>query len=987
MEYEAARAFFSDLRRELEHDLPGIPLEFLVIPGNHDCFLPTEKIELRKVVVAAAAQLPAGASPDPGISSDLLSAQEGFFTFVPALGQSPTTWEDKLRSHQSFFFCGKTIRFNMFNTAFLSQRKEQPTLSIPLTLLDSSIVPDSTADLTIALHHHAEGWLEPTFRRAFRKLIETTSDIVFTGHEHQSDYHLTQNIEGNNITYIEGDALQETDHPSQSGFNCLITDLTEQKQYYFLFRWKTDRYTAIVDGAAHPLRVIPKGGSYFQFDERYLKRLIEDDFGFRHAKRAVLLLDDIFVYPSATKPNAKGQQDTILGDHLLDYVLATRHVLFCGPDLSGKTALLKVLQRDIFSSSAIIPVKLEGSEITAQSEDALLKKVWSRVAEQYTTDCVESFRQLPRERRALLIDNLDDSPLRPDKLRLLLESVKKHFTVIVASVRTILGSVHLYSPEKGTAPDSVPLLQLLIIGEMRPSGRGSLIKKWLSVDTDLASDQEGLSRAITVEENTIDFLIGKRVLPSLPYLVLGILQARQRGKDDLSDPGAFGYIVQRIVIDALSATKGRKAMIERKDYLLRKVALYLFQHEQRELSEREFDSVVTEFAKSKMINADGNELLADLLHGRILEMADGQIRFKYEHFQWYFLALQFIDEIDGENAEKIRGYLNYMADKPLVKAHRLTLIFFLFFRKRDPIIDRLIEQANATFSGRPEADLLPRPQDSSEGSLALIEASVDEDVDVNAERERRWSEEDKSEQRSSEVQGWDSPDSGGSAASGAALEIAYEESKSDKERWEFADARLLMLGQIIRNFPDSLDGARKVQILEAAIRLGLRSLQAGLDLIREWDTRVEELTRQAAAHDMTEAEGAVVEGIVKLWRVLIDALRRYGCYLSLVDISRAVGVQDLEDAYSTALTTIGETPATRLVELAIMLDHGKTFPFVEAQRLKKFLPSDTHLARAVMSDLIVRHTKRFDYKREVLRRIAGLVKLKPTALLSSGGTL
>ncbi len=39
-------------------------------------------------------------------------------------------------------------------------------------------------------------------------------------------------------------------------------------------------YTAIVDGAAHPLRVIPKGRSYFQFDERYLKRLTDDGFGF-----------------------------------------------------------------------------------------------------------------------------------------------------------------------------------------------------------------------------------------------------------------------------------------------------------------------------------------------------------------------------------------------------------------------------------------------------------------------------------------------------------------------------------------------------------------------------------------------------------------------------------------------------------------------------------------------------------------------------------
>ena len=70
-----------------------------------------------------------------------------------------------------------------------------------------------------------------------------------------------------------------------------------------------------------------------------------------------------------------------------------------------------------------------------------------------------------------------------------------------------------------------------------------------------------------------------------------------------------------------------------------------------------------------------------------------------------------------------------------------------------------------------------------------------------------------------------------------------------------------------------------------------------------------------------------------------------------------------------------------------MLDHSNAFPFVEAQRLKKFLPREAHLARAVMSDLVVRHTKRFNYKREALRRIAGVINVKPTSLLSPGGGL
>jgi hypothetical protein len=974
VEYAQAEGFFKLLRSVVEHDLGDRPVEMVFIPGNHDCFLPEEKDELRSVVVSAAEKLPSSVHPDPGITTDLLSAQDDFWKFSNKFGPTPSDWKDRLCSFRTYDLCGRTVRVNLYNTAFLSQRIEKQMLALPQSLIETAILPDPSADLTISLHHHPEGWLEANFKKFFRKVLETTSDLVFTGHEHDDDYYLKESLDGTNVTYIEADALQDKDRPSKSAFNCLLIDFDAGIENYFLFRWKTDRYTAVVDGAEHKLKINPKGGTSFEMSERHLRYLSDLDFGFRHDKRNVLQLEDIFVYPSVTEPTKGGKKLVIPGDDLLERVLKERQVLFHGEDFHGKTSLLKTLCKDIFSSTAVVPVLLTGAELSNRKEDAFLKVVWSQVRNQYSDECVEAFRQLPAERRALVIDDIDASQLWPDGTALLIDFAKTYFGIVIAATRNILGSILLYSPRKEN--NDSPRLKLFIIGEMLPSSRGRLIEKWLLLGEDLANDQAALSKAIQTEENVLNFLIGRHVLPSLPYLVLWVLQARQRGADDLHDPGSFGYIVQRIVIDALGVTRGRRPLIERKDYLLRRLSYYLFEHGQSAVSDQEFESVVADFARRKMVKANSAELLDDLLHGRILDRIDGQISFKYEHYRFYFLALQFIDELEGEHAKDIRGHLNAMADKPLVKSNRLTLIFFLFFRKQDPIIDRIIEQADATFSEFPEADLSGDVEVTDEKLAALEAAVVDEGVDVKSEREKRWQLEDQHEPQepAEEVSLQES-----TGQSGGSLDLVYSDGLPADERARFAEARLALLGQVIRNFPDSLEGPRKVEILEASFRLGLRYLRVVLETIAEIEAKFD------AALKGTELEPVEnVKETTRAMKHLIGLLIRVVCNLVLLEISRAVGVPDLEMAYSEAVERIGNTPATRLVELAVMLDHGETFPFREIERLQRFLPPDAQLSRAVMSDLVVRHTRRFYKRRETLRKIAGLIKVKPIDLLTSG---
>jgi hypothetical protein len=381
------------------------------------------------------------------------------------------------------------------------------------------------------------------------------------------------------------------------------------------------------------------------------------------------------------------------------------------------------------------------------------------------------------------------------------------------------------------------------------------------------------------------------------------------------------------------------------------------------LSIDEFRRIAGTWSGEMKVAADPDEILEDLLFGRVLTNVDGNLSFKSSHFYYYFLAKHFIEELEGPRGPEIRGYLEAMADRPLTKSNQLTLIFFLFFKKRDPVIDRIIKQANDTLADQPLSDMFSDTLFIDAASSSLKVATVDTQVDAGAEREKRLQRQDSME-ADAEV-----------AAEQGNLDLQYADDLDFKLRAQFATARLELLGQVIRNFPDSLDGEKKVEILETAFRLGLRLLHATLGML-EWY-----LLRAIAQIDQDESLSEEEKKQGKIFvRQIISLFARACCDGGLLSISRAVGVSDLERAYAESIERVGNLASTKLIDLAIKLDHSEGFPFKDVQQLKKSLPASGQVALAVLSDLIVRHTQVFKLRSETLRKIAGLIGVNAVSL-------
>jgi hypothetical protein len=415
-------------------------------------------------------------------------------------------------------------------------------------------------------------------------------------------------------------------------------------------------------------------------------------------------------------------------------------------------------------------------------------------------------------------------------------------------------------------------------------------------------------------------------------------------------------------------TRGKRKLIERKDAVLRRVSFEMYRNNISSLSVEDFREVTSSYSAEMKITVDADEILTDLTFARVLEEADGNLSFKYHHFYFYFLARHFIDEIEGPRATQVREYLNAMADRPLTKSNQLTLIFFLFFKKRDPVIDRIIAQADQTFIEQPLSDMLTDTFFMDRATISLAPAAVDTEVDTSEERRKRLERQDRVELRAE------------AHREQISLDLQYDDSLNFAVRAEFAKARLDLLGQVIRNFPDSLDGEKKVEILEAAFRLGLRLQRAMIKVLEDWLLRGMRGIDESKVLSGEEREKAKV-----FFKQLVGFFLRGCCDMMLLDISRAVGTSDLEKAYSEAVQRVGSLPSTKLIDLAIRLDHSEGFPFKDVQALQKSLPAEGKVALAVLSDLVVRHTQVFKLRPETLRRIAGLIGVKPVSLYDRDG--
>ncbi|HEV2912855.1 MAG TPA: metallophosphoesterase [Pyrinomonadaceae bacterium] len=952
-QYEIAQQFLAQLKELVLSQNPTLVFNFIAVPGNHDCDFKKDTA-LRAVMLKSGEQILEQLNPeDDSIVQALVAVQDNFFNFLANLESNNTHLTinnattsligyDRIHYKREFEIGEYRLRFNCYNTAWVSQLHEQQSqLFFPIGI----ITPDETkCDVVVAAFHHPTQWLESNNARKFRGQVEPASDIILTGHEHIADQYTKHHpLSGEISLYVEGAVLQEGSK-SESGFNVLELDLSTKRKRLTEYTWHKDIY---VPNRAGEWSAFERSRGLavreFQNNEHYNKILSDPGANFTHPSNKSLTLQDIFIYPELAllplenKPDEKTVLSIIDSEQVFKFVLDNPLFVITAPEVAGKTALARKLYLDL-QKQRLVPIMLHGSEIKTPSAEDFNKLIDRHFAEQYSPDDVVRYQQLERKRKALIIDDFHRvQRLNRKGKNSVLEAASKSFERIIILANDLFPFEEITQQvEEQSALISYTHAEISEFGHRL---RYQLITKWVSFGQEYTGDEEDISQRIKETANIVKTLLGRKMVPSYPIFVLSMLQVLEANANLNTASGAYGYFYEVIIIQSLSIHRTQAIPMDMLTTYITLIAYEIFKSKQHYLNEEDLDEVTNRYFSDYGIRFNRETMLRILENSKILLHKGNEYRFNYKYVYYYFVAKYLATNLNTKGQQKaIRQWITRMASNLYVEDYANIVIFLVYLTKDEKTIIQILEQAKTLyaeydpFNLDSHVDFANRLQLEAPRPLLL-------DGDTQANRDNYLREMDEVERSLERTEDLKEDD-----------DLQLEREMNDLVRLNVASKTLQIMGQILRNFPGALRREQKLELATECNQLGLRTIKVIFDAIEEntdfLRLHIGEFLREI---DKSIKEENLAHKVDRLFFGLMGVV----AYGFMRRTAQAIGSEHLKETYQEVLN---ENPmnSTKLIDLMIKLEHFRPFPE------KEVLDLDLQLQNNNLALTILRHIVR-DY--------------------------
>lgn len=941
-EYSSALDLLSYIKDELASYNSSLVVEFIIAPGNHDCNF-THDNALRDLSINSLNNGTLNIKDiKPGIIEACTSVQKNFFEFRELL-ENKKSINESISSeifHRYEFTIGPNkISFNTYNLSWMSQRNEQQSkIFFPCYSFKAELIKETlNSDLNISVYHHPLHWLNHTNIKNLKELINISSNLVLSGHEHTSGEHQEFDNKSKTTQYIDSPALQ-TKNPNESSFKLLEINIQSGKEKIYDFSWDKDSGKYIESENDNSIE-FDTCLNHFPMNEDYLTKLNNTGVQLAHSFKSNILLDDLFIYQDLLNLEEPELSVPYNASMFKDFE-NIKHVIVFGAETSGKTSLAQMLQM-AHKQNGKVPILLSGKIIKNQdySTERIQKAIERGFKKQYGTDNLNNFRQENKKNVFIIIDDFNEIGFNSKSRNKFIVNLNK----IHDNIMILAGdSLELEAFNDDLFAESIADYSVYKIKIFGHKLRDKLIKQWTILGREDELDNEEIHNIVTEKARDITRTLGYNIVPSYPIYLLTLLQSMESNSGSNLSKSAYGHYYSFLITEALSRNNVDKKYYDMYYTYLSKLAYKCFMERNHSFSEEYFSDFHDEYRRIKRITFGYEDLKNKLLGSKILSSDYGNYKFSYDYLYYYFIAKYLSDNI--EQAE-IRSIIEKLVEKLYRNEFGNILMFLIHHSNTRYILNLLLNASKSVFSEIKEFgfedDELQKinnviDKEKCEEKLILRDKTPEE------ERECYLEEKEKHEEENPVVSD--------------KLDADIDEDIGQLDLFaqlNLASKLTNILGEITKNYYGSLDGDIKEELLRETYSLSLRAINI---FVKNFEEHHELIVK--TIDELIEKKGYNTQEKIQMTsgRFIFNTLARLTeGFVS--KLSKSIASKELKPIYNDILTHEPDNKAIKMINAAIELD----FPNgLKDDAITHYAALEgNHLAQATLKKLVIDHMYMF----------------------------
>lgn len=976
-QYSVAKEFFFNIRDYFQRE-SNTKVFFIAAPGNHDCDFSenTGDLKARKSFIDTVLRDSSYIERGDSIYKGCLEVQKNFFQFIRNLDPqvnyppAPEVFYQVIINLE-----GRNFYFNIFNSSWLSQKNEdQGALVFPTHLINLDAIKLSDSAFSLSVFHHPDNWLESSSSLSFRRLTEKHSDIILSGHEHYPESLVKKDTEAKTETQIiKAGALQERSRPTSSTFNLIVVDLDSKRQQSFPFTWKGAEYKSGKGSGWQDFirnRFLQSQSFYLLPNfESYINTLDSISWNTRKQTSSVQL-ESFFIAPRLYMTSFKnliiGKEAVtkrIESEKFFEFLYQSKKLIIFGDTWQGKTTVAKKVYKDFYEHQ-YATLFVDGSKFREATEEGFRKVLAGIFPNQFDGELWDRFLQLPKEKRALVIDNFGTSNLNQESLQGILRLASEYFDLVVAFAHTDLALLQYAKTDSKDVEFSEYIHARML--PLNQTQRTQLIRSWLRFESDPSTEEDEIIRQENQLRTEIKTAVNSGVIVSTPFFIIGVLQLIESFKTNPNAQfGSIGYIYQGIITSRLAELGKTPAQINQMFLVISLVAHWFYKNDVNEIGEDDLQKVIHQYNHDYRANVLLHNLINELERAQILvRLGTHTWKFAGSHLRDFFVAKHYAQDLgEEESSQKQEAItdIRLMIETITYAPHTRILLFLVYEANSNRTLIRwILDEASKVYKETQVANF----EDDVEFLNKIEQSCLDRNL-LESENPRK-----NIDKRDTQISSNEEEDDELSITDNRKRTLVKYADADTFTKVAISLKMIELVGQLVKSFAGTIRAELKQELIEECINVGLRLSRCALE---ESKDKLEDLS-YVLKHLIRQQHPQLTEtGLEQRTDQLMLLLHHNFAYGVIKKISLSVGHEDLKDSFSDVFET-KELLSYKLVETAIRLDH---YNAPVADKLIKF-GRDIHenkFAHHILKRLVADYVNYFEVRGPERQKLVDSFKL------------